>query len=381
LSLDLDSPSTREPAALAAGQARLASATRSVVARAAPPLARRLLPLGDQPFLEPLLFAWLEHPSPGMPLEQVLAGYADGEQETPLALEPDGRAYVPRVGWIRPATAAADLRLRREGGAWSVRDGDRRIAATIDSLPAVGDGIEMHAAPPALLAPLLGAESSRAASADAREPQVARAFALMRELAPDLWSDVRTAVRGVVVFEAEGLNSFASPAAHGLAFVNAALGADEVFFLEDLAHQCGHVVFSAQTLDKEECFEIDPETKLGTLTGVEDPRSLYVALHGIVTEAAMVRCLDAALTAGVFAGRQRHELIGRLGFALMRFANDLANLAHPAVFSARGRRLYSGCREAFADVLARRAELIRGLDLSGHPYNFSYAAFAARNGR
>ncbi len=218
------------------------------------------------------------------------------------------------------------------------------------------------------------------AAATAHIEHLAKAFETLRHIWPALHEAINGVVRLIVVFRAEGLNSFATPAAHGTAFLNAALGDDEVFFLEDLAHQCGHVIFSAATIDAAEIFVVSPDTPMAVFSGQQaDERSVYVALHGVVTEAFMAICLDRCLAEELFVGRQRHELQGRLAFILKRFTLDLRNFASRDMLRTRGEELLEDLREVWMDIVARRAQLVGTTDMSNQGYNFSYQRYAELN--
>jgi hypothetical protein len=165
-----------------------------------------------------------------------------------------------------------------------------------------------------------------------------------------------------------------------MAFLNAKPSDDEVFFVEDIAHQCGHIVFSAITFDVSEILDVLPNTPLATITGrTDEPRTVYEALHGVFTEAVMLHCLSECDRHSLFAGRQQHELIGRLGFIVRRFGSDLSNLSRANLFTERGEWLFAEIAKEFKAAYESLWDRIRYLDFSNQLYNFSYLHFAELN--
>jgi hypothetical protein len=64
---------------------------------------------------------------------------------------------------------------------------------------------------------------------------------------------------------------------------------------------------------------------------------------------------------------------------LRRFGGDLRSLAHPGMFTEMGEWGFQNLVEAFNDAGESQWEMLRGLDLSNQPYNFSYARFSELN--
>ena len=104
-----------------------------------------------------------------------------------------------------------------------------------------------------------------------------------------------------------------------------------------------------------------------------------MAFHGVFTECLMciglVRCLEHR----VFTGRARHELRGRLSFALKRLSLDLMNLRHEGLFAPEGESLYREFGRIFDEIYRLTREEVVACDLSNQPFTFSYPDFAALN--
>jgi hypothetical protein len=150
--------------------------------------------------------------------------------------------------------------------------------------------------------------------------------------------------------------------------------------LKDLIHQCGHIIFSALTFEKHEYFNIHPDTALREFNHRDnDGRSIYVAFHGIFTEAYMNECLNLCIEKIIFSKKQEHELKGRLTFILNRFKDDIQSLQNRTIFSEKGLYVYDKIRQIFDDIYKKRQDLIHRFDFSNQSYNFSYDRFVEIN--
>ena len=319
----------------ARGQAQLADQLRRVVATSGRPVATRLNFADPAPFLDPSLFAILGERDPAVMLDSVLDRHAEDSIVTPLPSVPGssieiGDPYDPAL-----------IRVLRDAGV------ERPKSCEVDSGPALG-----------------------------------HAWDALRDRVPMIHDALARVVRRVVPFATDGeLGSFASMSAHGAIFLQPPRNADEVFFVEDVAHQGGHVLLSAATLDPTAFFSGDPEQLLSDVTGDDDDRSrtVNVAFHGVFTEALMSLALHRCVDSDRFTGRQRHELLGRRSYIMRRFQLDLEGLRRGDVFSDPGRVIFALIERVFEGVFAEAGPGISSLDLTGQPYAFSYDVFSQRN--
>jgi hypothetical protein len=372
------------------GQRRLADTARALVYKADPDLFEVQSEAGDEAFLEPMIFAYFHAGEPRIGLPQIVLGYVD-ESIRPDTIEvyadARGRVYLPRIGYFLTDVRDRQLELswERETGRYALHDGGLAVDFRFEEpLRVSGTAIEICRHTNPLFNAIDhggGDRSSLAVEEDVERyaGHLARALAILAERCPDYHRVLTSVTRQVVVFQSDRLNSFAGASAHGVAFLNRT-GDDEVFFLEDIVHQCGHVMFTAVTVDRSRFLAIDPEATVDSVVAVErDLRSVYGFLHGAFTEYEMIRCLDSCLEADVFSGRRRHELIGRLACIFQKNWADLDyHLDEKGVFTEEGLRLYGIFRESLEGLRRRRPELLY-FDMSNQPYSFSYEKFAQLN--
>jgi hypothetical protein len=205
-----------------------------------------------------------------------------------------------------------------------------------------------------------------------------RAIAVLRVHLPHYFNYLLATVKRLVVFTGEPY-SFATIRAHGVGFIRANEACSSVSYLEDIVHQCGHVIFNSMSLDRGEYLAIDPGTPLREIAGTDDEGSLYGAFHGLFTQTQINECFRACLQAEVFSGQEKHELCGRLADDMKRFASALALMGRRELYTDLGWWLFNRYRSAFQGVFTEHRELIAALDTSNQPYIFDYAKFLERN--
>lgn len=374
---------------ISSGQHAFSMVTRALMFRHRPDLAERLDFEDDSIFLEPVLIARLTQPSdPMADLEQVLfASLSSHDKERGIRVTADanGTVDIPRIGTFVGLPANARLDLAWRGDRPILSEGSEPIRSDFIEPLRIAGVPEVSRCLPSILAPLFRAPTSVRIDVSAGAHHAAHlraAFGLLCGLCPDLHRHILGVVRRLVVFALDDHNSFADLRAHGTAFINIAAGDDDVFLVEDLAHQCGHVVFSALTFERDAFLAVPSATPLAAAdpTPGED-RTVYTALHGVFTEACMVQALSAWLErdAPPAGSRRRHEIEGRLAFILLRFGRDLSSLRRETYFTAVGDWFVAEFEKMFESALARWRSLVREVDLTNQSYNFNYQRYLHAN--
>lgn len=299
---------------------------RILVYRMAPDAFARLDFSDDAAFLHPLLLAAARQPEPGRAIERSV-----------LAPTRDGRAE------IRDFTVytAMDLLLQTY-----TPEEDQSV--------------------------LLEVVHDEAAMAT-----LAKALNALEALVPAYWRLLQATTRGFVFSRQERLRSFATEALHGISFLSLPKHVSVPGLTEDVAHQCGHTLFSSMFPDPAPWDQV----RASAITGqADDRRSAYVVFHGVFTESLIALALITALETGFFELRDRHEAEGRLAFLLRKFASDLSCLMALSVDpETEWGRIRGEMKDVFADVVRRARGILRPMDLDGHGYDFDAQVFFARN--
>jgi hypothetical protein len=366
------------------GQREFARALRTHAMSLAPELCGLLGADDDAAFLEPMGFVYKASGSRSVTdLATVYAGALPPAERTDLNVLSDGRGrvFLPGRGYLKGLTPNTELYLIASeeepigyrssiSTSQSVALKDWRIDESRLSLlpyPVVALDHQVRATG----ARLCGIEHASLA----HRKTLTSSMRLLASAWPSLADAINRVVRHAVLFEDADQNSFSLPAAHGIVFINVSHGQTEAYFAEDLAHQSGHVLFTAVWAGSEPLVTISPETKVEQLVGREDHRTLEAALHGMVTQALMVGALDRLTNLDT----DLDEVRGRLYFALVRLGTDLRALAGLDIFTGSGIAILRELVATYSDIARRHREAILASDLRDQPYNFDYDLYRARN--
>ena len=194
----------------------------------------------------------------------------------------------------------------------------------------------------------------------------------------------------IVLFKTnpKNTNSFATINAHGIAFFNVYQeNYDEVFFVDDIAHQTGHIIMTTILFERKKYFLIDENQNIGTFTkNKSEYRSFYILFHALYTYYTTFLCLDDCLENNCFNKRQTHEAKGRIGFYLQKCKSDLLNFEKvinyynglESVLSSQGIEIFKNIANKYFEVLKKHEEVTL-FKYKNQPYNFTYSEFVKLN--
>jgi len=361
----------------------------------------------DRIYQEPLLFAYFnDKKSNNLNLYTILYGYMNFDaQKKGISVESDeyGRVYLPNIGWLMTNENTQKLKL--------YKDKNSKIKLLykgficeykLESIEKIDNtNIEYLKYPIPLLKQyyydvdnnLINVEIERISIKHLKN--VTRALNLIKQFAPKHFDLIVLATKKIVVFNVDTTlrNSFATLSAHGISFSNAYQKEyNEVFFIDDIAHQTGHVVFNALTYDLPNFIKIDPNTILESLelgNNITETRNIQVVFHALYTYYTTFICLNACIDAEVFDAKRKHEALGRLYFYIRKCYQDLslvetANIDNELIglkdiFTERGLEIYFEIKNKFDLIRVKWIEILKVFNMSNQPYNFTYFKFVELN--
>jgi hypothetical protein len=380
------------------GMGAIADTMKALVYNQAPELFAVLDFERDDIFLEPLLFAYFNHANRDQcaTLPQLLFGYLDScarPDHIPVVSAGDGIIYMPQIGYFKTAIANARLDLVYDNGVFRFEHAGQTVAYTFEERLMVADGqLEVYRHNHPLFAPYyipynrwvkdLPAVAVDVETAVKRHlPRLERAFAILKQYCLPFYDEMLATNRSVTLFHHSAVNCFVTLAIHGAIFLTTIRDNDEVFFVEELMHQCSHNAFNAVLFDKASYFKIDVEHEiLGEhLNKKNETRSLYSAIHGLYTVVKRYEGFAVLYTEDIFRGRQKHEFLGRIGDLKKRLHTGLDDLDFDKVYTPKGFEMFQLLRQT-GDEMAKRFQGLDGVfDFSNQPDEFSYAKFAELN--
>ena len=369
------------------GQLAFANALRRTLRADAPETFRLIELEADDAYLQPTAFAYMAAAEPWPGELPLIYSSAVAPNMRPPALEARsdalGRVFLAGLGYLSGLPASSRVELIRDAQSpVGYSPLNARTQATTLKKWCIG-----ARQPTVLPYPIQALEEvvvragGRLSGIEEASQEHCRTLATalrhIRDCWPVLGGAIEGVVRHIVLFDEPGRNSFALRAAHGVAFVNVALGTGELFFVEELAHQGGHVLFTASWEGGKPLLTVPANSPISELADIDDHRTMEVALHGMFTQTLMVGVLDRLLACDALV--DRHEAAGRVALALVRLGLDLRVLASLPVYSDAGMELLRELIATYMTAAERHRRLLMAVDLTEQPYNFDYSIYLARN--
>ena len=356
----------------------------------------------DEIYTTPLLFAFFNSDrNDEKNLLPIILSYLKGHENDIIVYSDHfGRIYLPNIGWLLTDIKGSKFLLNRKDNAITLsKDGAiyPYIFEPTEYVP--NTKIELLKYP----IPLLDQcyydvdgniiEIEIEAITNKHRNDLQKAFNLIQEYLPEHFDLIKSVTQQIVIFNVDTFlrNSFATPIAHGVGFFNACQESyNEVFFVDDIAHQTGHIIFSAMINDFDEYVKVEKGLVLEVIPLPDSPtetRNIHVIFHALYTYYTTFICLDACLDADVFAEHKKQESLARIGFYLRKCYHDL-NLIEKSnndlhtedyLFTEKGRVIYNLIKDKYLNTLKKYGSIIRTFDLDNQPYNFNYAIFLESN--
>lgn len=216
-----------------------------------------------------------------------------------------------------------------------------------------------------------------------------KALNLIKDNSNEHFKVIEQCCKKILLFKTnpENTNSFATINAHGIAFLNVYQeNYNTIFFIDDIAHQTGHIILTTLFFNRKSVFRIDENQNIGEILNNDDYRSFYILLHALFTYYTTFLCLDDCLSDKTLSSEEKREAIGRIGFYVNKCSLDLNNFDKyisyyngiENVLTIKGIEVYKMIEKKYSEILKNHKE-IKFFDYKNQPYNFSYSEFIKLN--
>ena len=354
----------------------------------------------EKPYKEPLLFAYFngkDNEKKGV--ENIIYGFSDKEITFQLFSDEFGKVYLPNVGWF--LTNKKNDVFDFDKLNFKLLNENKKVDFIFEKLEIIENtSIELLKYPVELLKQfyynteneLLDVEIENITRKHLKN--VTKAYQLIKQYVPIQFELIEKHAPKCVIFNVDPYqrNSFATLSAQGIGFYNAyQVDYDEVFFVDDIAHQTGHVLFNVMIYEAESFFKISRNTILEVITMPDgsfiENRDLHVIFHTLYTYYTSFTCIDACLENNVWEGKQRHEAMGRIAFYINKCYTDLLLVDSPInsenkaneYFTENGLLIYKELKAKWKGMYKKWFEITKHFDMSNQPYNFTFSKFLELN--
>ena len=339
----------------------------------------------DYAYLEPLIFSYFNlskfNKLPKETLKEILQGYY-GEKKSlgsKSCFNKEGIAYIPKLGYFKKRSKTPFLPIQLIKG--TKIEILKHSHPLIDRVFDIASGGKIN-------------DENFTINGDLYNKNIdalTNAFQFIKSSAFKHFNLIEESCRKCILFKTDPkiTNSFATINAHGMAFINVYQDDyDEVFFVDDIAHQTGHIILTTLFFKRKDYFLIDENEKIKNKTGKENEyRSFYVLFHALYTYYTSILCLDKCIAANCFDVKQTHEATGRIGFYLRKAKLDIENFDKVLKFyggirfclTQKGIDLHNNLIKKLRILNSKWHKTIIKLDYGNQPYNFTYKDFVKLN--
>ena len=343
----------------------------------------------DETFLEPLLFCYFYSKKNTFYsvaiLEQLMQGYFinKGDVKIEKILNDDQLAYIPNMGYYTNSVKK-DSVIKTE----DIYNINHSKIGLIKNFSPILDVIFQSIVKNYEKEEIIEFNSI---CSDKNITFLKNAFKFIEIASPEYYNYIKMCCKNILMFKSnpEHFNSFATINAHGIAFLNVYQeNYNEVFFVDDLAHQTGHIIMNTFWFDKKKHFLIDENFEIKICTdNPKEYRSFFILFHALYTYYASVSCLENCIDKDFFDDDQNKEAIARIGFYERKYRYDLECFAKVCehfkgidnVIKEDSKVLYSQINKKFLQLEKRWIKVISPMSFTNQSYNFDFTKFKKEN--
>jgi hypothetical protein len=357
-------------------------------------------------YQEPLLFAYFNAKTKKTSLESIIYGYTDENlRPKKLNIKSDsyGRIYLPKIGWFitNQKNELYQLSKNQENNYILLKD-NFSIGYSFEPIEIIEDtNIELLKYPIPSLEGFYYDVDGNFIDVEIEEisklhiHNIQKALKIIKELIPNHYNLIESITKKVVLFNVDTTqrNSFATLNAQGISFFNAYQeDYNEVFFIDDIAHQTGHLILNSLIYDVQQFLKIHPDIvveKLHLGNNTKETRSIYIVFHALYTYYTSFICLDAYLDFKATCNdKKTHEAKGRMLFYIGKCFQDIHLVENNKInnietindiFTEKGKEMYLEIKRKYSLMVDKWGELLKKLNMSNQPYNFTYSKFLEIN--
>ena len=340
----------------------------------------------DNIFLDPLLFAYFNSKKynlfPTEMLEELMQGYFIEKEDVKIiySYNNEGIAYIPNLGYFRKENTTPFEPI--------CIIGNTNIELLKCSL-----NLMSHIFP----CPLnkIVAEYKIIINENLIEKNIAflsNALLFIKENSPEHFKLIEKCCKRILLFKSDpnNTNSFATINAHGIAFLNVYQeDYDEVFFIDDIAHQTGHIILTTLFYERNLIFKLDETMLIENIIHEYDHRDIYTLFHALYTYYSIFTCLENCLEKKILKNSQKLEAIARIGFYIGLCKSDLNKME--VIFSffegiensleETGINTYLSIKNKYEKIIEKWFRVTKHFIYTNQPYNFTYSKFLELNNK
>lgn len=343
----------------------------------------------DSIFLEPTLFSYfidleLEKDST---LDQILWNHIDiKNRRKKIKVRSDGQGYIymPNHGYLKVQYFNTFFSLEFFNEEITLKYNDEKVNFEFEEFKYLENTkIKVCYHEPAMLTSYLGEEfrNSIKKSFDDYYQKLNSSFNLLKIISPNIYELIKMTHKEMYIFNGRKRESLAALSFFGGVLLNTdGQNQTEVFFLDDLSHQCGHIIFYALTLQAKDFLKPEPRELINKFTFVEwELREVYGVFHGLFTYTCILDTLDKCIEKKIIKEKGLLEVYARIGFYMNKFIKDLSKMNNNQIFTEKGFKYYDYFKSGYDKIENKYKHVYRNMNYEHKMYMFNFEAFLKHN--
>lgn len=367
---------------------QISDSTRILIFKENEDLFRLLDFKKDEIFLEPSLFSYFINLDIGKDstLDQILWGHiVDEKKKKNIKVRSDAQGYInmPNFGYLKVSQGNCFFSLELLKELQLFKNGKKIKFDFLDFFFLKGTNTKVCYHEPAILTEYLKEDFRTPIKVSFEEyyEKLQNSFNLLKIASPILYDLIRKYIKEIYVFNGRNRESLAALSFFGSVLLNIDnQNRSEVFFLDDLSHQCGHIIFYTLTLDTKDFLIPEPREKLKKFTKVEwEVRDVYGVFHGLFTYTCILNTLDKSIQKKIFQKKKLIEVYARIGFYMNKFIKDLARMNNNEILTEKGFEYYDQFKAGYDYLEKKYKNIYRNMHYDNKTYMFNFEEFLNLN--
>lgn len=339
-------------------------------------------------FMEPLLYSYFNSTIKEMSLMQILYGYIQ-EDMRPLKInvqsDHTGCIYLPKIGYFLTTEPNSLLEISWDAAKqkYLILKSKKLVNFLFERICYVEhSSIEICVHGNQLLDQYFDdpTELNIEETLELHFNNLNPAIAMLKNFSNEFYELFEDAVKKILIYNSKNQRSFATIRANGTAFLRIKKGDSLVYIIEDLLHQCAHVIFYAISWDKHMLFNYPIDTPLKVITGDGmENRELLGAFYSFYTYCWIGLFLDLMFDSPLALTFDRQEMFGRFTYCMDKFKRDLINFSYPGIFKEVGQEYFEVFKVVYNSLYLKHDKLIESVNLTNQDYEFNMEKFKQLN--
>lgn len=341
----------------------------------------------DEIYLEPLLYTYVMQQDNKW-LDSIIYGYEVNKKEKIEVFSNSGGViYLPKVGYFKTAKPNETFVLETINNEIRLELNGQKAEYSFEPVLYLAYNVEVVKHQHPLLLSVFteqGTSESDLEIEDVYKTHIEnfnRGLDIIKASNPDYFEMLQKNLKKVMLYSSEKQNSFAVMAAHNMIFLNVNVWDNEIFFVDHISHEGGHVIFNTLTYEsKYDMFKCHPNTSFAEASGHDwEHGTVYLSFHALFSYMAITTCLEKCLNNKDLPDKLLHEVNGRMAFHLEKFKLALQSFERLDIFKAKGLEWFEIFLKHYNRLKIKYQESIMRYTLNKQLYDFSSKIFEEQN--